>query len=91
MNCSPTALASGARCYCLPDNGQRAAWIYLLCRWSNAGGTPPCTLPTAPVDLGVVAGDSENTLSWPSVVSATGYNVKRSLVTGGPYTIIGTA
>jgi hypothetical protein len=92
MNCRPDALARAAvRFTGLPNNRLQAAQIYALCAWANAGGVPPCTLPTAPVDLGVVAGDSKNTLSWPAGVGATGYSIKRSLVPGGPYTVIGTS
>jgi hypothetical protein len=91
IDCSPSGIAYSARCYCLPDDRQRAAWIYSLCAWANAGGTPPCTLPTAPVDLGASAGDGQVTLTWPVGVGATGYNIKRTLVPGGPYTVIGTS
>jgi hypothetical protein len=41
--------------------------------------------------LGASAGNGQVILTWPSVVDATGYNIKRSLVPGGPYTIIGTS
>lgn len=93
MDCTPSALANASRCHCFKGRW-RAVWIYTLCTWANAGGpppAPPCTLPTSPVDLGVVAGDSQNTLNWPAGVGATGYNIKRALVTGGPYTVIGTS
>jgi hypothetical protein len=68
-----------------------ASQIAAACAWANAGGGPPCTLPTAPVDLGVSAGNSQNTLNWPAGIGATGYNIKRALVSGGPYTVIGTS
>jgi fibronectin type 3 domain-containing protein len=35
-------------------------------------------------------GDSQVTLLWDAVEVATGYNVKRSTVAGGPYTNIAT-
>jgi hypothetical protein len=52
---------------------------------------PPCTLPSSPVDLGAVAGIGSVTLSWTPSAGATGYNIKRSLLAGGPYTTVGTA
>lgn len=88
MNCDPASLAAAARCFCLPDDRQRGAMIYLLCQWSNKVG---CTLPTAPIDLGVVTGDGQVTLIWPAGVGATIYNIKRALVPGGPYVVIGTS
>jgi hypothetical protein len=91
MNCDPAALASASRCWCFPADRQRAAMLYLACQWANAGGAPPCTLPTAPIDLGTSAGNKIVTLTWPAGVGATGYIVKRSLISGGPYTVIGTA
>ena len=65
--------------------------LYLACKWASAGGAPPCTLPTAPVDLGASAGNAQVTLTWPVGSGATGYNIKRALVPGGPYTVIGTS
>ncbi|MGC3960998.1 MAG: discoidin domain-containing protein [Verrucomicrobiota bacterium] len=44
------------------------------------GATPP-----APAGLNTTAGDGQAALSWPASAGATGYEVKRSLVTGGPY------
>ena len=44
--------------------------------------------PPAPTSLNAVGGDTRVTLTWPSVLGATGYQVKRSLTAGGPYTII---
>lgn len=45
---------------------------------------PPATL--APV---AVPTNNQVTLSWPAVTGATSYNVKRSLVAGGPHTLLG--
>ncbi|MBP2632061.1 MAG: hypothetical protein H6Q70_2689 [Firmicutes bacterium] len=41
-----------------------------------------------PTNLAAVAGNSQVTLSWTAVDGATGYNVKRSITAGGPYTTI---
>lgn len=92
MNCDPATLVNLARCLsCVPRGMQAEVQLYLLCQWANSGGAPPCTLPTAPVDLGASAGNAQVTLTWPAGVGATGYNIKRALVPGGPYTVIGTA
>lgn len=44
-------------------------------------------IPT-PSNLTAIAGDSQVSLSWDAVLGATGYNVKRSTASGGPYTTI---
>lgn len=44
--------------------------------------------PSAPT-VSITGGDAQATLNWNSVANATGYNVKRSSTTGGPYTIVG--
>ena len=46
--------------------------------------------PDAPA-LTAVPGDSQVFLSWPMSPGATGYNVKRATITGGPYTTVNTA
>lgn len=51
----------------------------------GGGGTP--TLPT-PLSLYANPLDGDVDLTWNTSVGATGYTVKRALVTGGPYTII---
>lgn len=43
---------------------------------------------SSPINLSAVAGNSNVQLSWSAVTGATGYNVKRSLTSGGPYDTI---
>lgn len=46
------------------------------------------TLIPSPTTLSAIAGDSQVTLSWNAVTSATVYKVKRGSTSGGPYTTI---
>ena len=47
--------------------------------------------PVPPVGLNIVASSNEQVvLNWNGCGWATGYNVKRATVSGGPYTVIGT-
>jgi len=46
--------------------------------------------PSAPNGLTATAGNSQTTLSWVASLGATGYNVKRSMTSGGSYTVIAT-
>jgi hypothetical protein len=41
VDCSPKVLGSAARCWCLPIDRQRGAWIYLLCLWLKKKPSPP--------------------------------------------------
>jgi len=43
-----------------------------------------------PAGLTAVAGNNQVTLTWNALLGATSYNVKRSTVSGGPYTTIST-
>ena len=38
--------------------------------------------------VSIAAGDAQATLSWSPVANATGYNIKRSSTSGGPYTTV---
>ena len=54
----------------------------------SAPNWPP---PTTPTGLSAVAPSwNQISLTWNGLAGATGYNVKRSTVSGGPYTIIAT-
>ena len=46
--------------------------------------------PSAPTNLVATSGNAKVTLSWNSSPSATGYSVKRSLTSGGPYANVAT-
>jgi len=48
------------------------------------------TAPTAPTGLAASVGSGTVTLTWNASGGATSYSVKRGLVSGGPYTGIGT-
>ncbi len=48
------------------------------------------SVPAAPTGLAAAAGNAQIALTWTSSSGATGYYVKRSTTTGGPYTQIGT-
>jgi rhamnogalacturonan endolyase len=68
---------------------------YFTVQASNSGGTSASsntanattTLPP-PTSLTATPGNTQVFLSWPVVTSATGYSVRRSATTGGPYTAI---
>jgi len=50
----------------------------------STGPSPPGSLTAAP-------GDTQVTLTWPSVAAATSYIVERGTASGGPYSLIGAA
>ncbi|GGA05073.1 hypothetical protein GCM10008018_58850 [Paenibacillus marchantiophytorum] len=49
------------------------------------------SVPSAPLTLSAIGGDSIVNLEWSPSVGATGYNIKRSTTIGGPYTTIATS
>ncbi len=57
---------------------------------AQASATPAATgvPPAAPTNLAATAGDTQVSLTWSASSGATSYNVKRSLISGGPYTQI---
>jgi hypothetical protein len=46
--------------------------------------------PAAPTNLTATAGNAQVSLTWSASIDATSYNVKRSLTSGGPYTLVAT-
>jgi fibronectin type 3 domain-containing protein len=59
---------------------------------AQASATPQAPIvplpPAAPTHLTATAGNAAVTLTWTASIGATSYNVKRSLISGGPYTQI---
>jgi chitodextrinase len=51
----------------------------------------PAVVPAAPTGLVATGGDAQVSLTWTAATGATSYNVKRSTVSGGPYTTVSTA
>ncbi|HET6381898.1 MAG TPA: SdrD B-like domain-containing protein, partial [Armatimonadota bacterium] len=53
--------------------------------------TPQVPAPAPPTGVSAQAGAAQITLNWTASSGATGYNVKRSSIQGGPYTTVATA
>ncbi len=54
----------------------------------NPGGGGQTTAPAAPTGLAATPGNAQVLLTWAATANATGYTLKRSTTTGGPYTAI---
>ncbi|MEO7933317.1 MAG: LamG-like jellyroll fold domain-containing protein [Chthoniobacterales bacterium] len=54
----------------------------------QASATPLPPVPNAPSGLTATPGNGQIALSWSAASGAASYNVKRSTVSGGPYTVI---
>jgi len=72
-----------------------AGWIdefRVYTGWGDASFVESVRQATAgPGGLMAVPGTNQVTLAWNALLGATSYNVKRSTVSGGPYTTISTA
>jgi fibronectin type 3 domain-containing protein len=79
---SDTALAGGTTYYyvvsAVSSGGESA----------NSTQASATTIPAAPTGLTATAGSNQVALSWTASIGTTSYNVKRSTVSGGPYTTI---
>ena len=51
----------------------------------------PLTIPQAPTGLAATPGNMQVSLNWSASSGASGYNIKRSTINGGPYTTVGTS
>ena len=71
----PAANATSNRIYSLTSANIASAFLQVV-----IGAVPP-----APTGLAGTAGNAQVSLTWNAVSGATGYNVKRSLTSGGPY------
>jgi cellulose 1,4-beta-cellobiosidase len=67
-----------------PDSGGESADS------SQASVTPQAPVPPAPGGLTATAGNAQVALSWNASTGATGYRVKRSTTSGGPYNVVGS-
>jgi fibronectin type 3 domain-containing protein len=52
---------------------------------NEVSATPTCPTPGVPGGLAATPGNAQVSLSWGAVSGASGYNVKRSTTSGGPY------
>ena len=71
----PAANATSNRIYAMTTAGIASAFLQV-----QVGAVPP-----APTGLAGTAGNAQVSLAWNAVSGATGYNVKRSTTSGGPY------
>ncbi|TVY05563.1 pectinesterase family protein [Paenibacillus cremeus] len=55
---------------------------------SEVSVVPALPAPSAPTGLAATAGNAQVVLNWTAVSGATGYKVKRSSTSGGPYTLL---
>jgi fibronectin type 3 domain-containing protein len=55
---------------------------------SEASATPQGLPPAAPTGLTATPGNAQVALTWTASAGATGYNVKRATVSGGPYAVV---
>jgi uncharacterized repeat protein (TIGR03806 family) len=55
---------------------------------AQASATPQLFPPPAPTGLAAGAGNARVALTWVAAARATGYNVKRSTISGGPYSVV---
>jgi hypothetical protein len=53
---------------------------------ASSGGSPQ--IPAAPTALTASAGDAQVSLTWSASANASSYNVKRGVVSGGPYSLV---
>ena len=72
--------------YLAPNNG--FGNVAELQFYSPSPGLP--VVPLAPTGLTATPGDKQIQLSWSTSPGATNYNIKRAIVSGGPYTVVGT-
>lgn len=75
-------------------------YYYVVSAFNKGGETPNSAqavatptipaIPYAPTNLAATVGDRSVALSWTTSLGATSYRVKRSTISGGPYTQIAT-
>jgi hypothetical protein len=60
--------------------------LWWLSPTNNPSYPVPTAAPVAPTISAALAGDRQVLISWQGIPFATGYNLKRATVSGGPYT-----
>ena len=65
-----------------------AACSSMTATGGSGGNSQP---PAAPASLQTMAGNAQVALGWTASTGATGYNVKRSTASGGPYTTVSSS
>jgi len=75
----PAANATSNRVYALTTANLASAFLQVVVG----------AVPSAPTGLGATPGNAQVALAWTAVSGATGYNVKRSATSGGPYANVG--
>ena len=95
MTLKPSSLGSTTQNYLgrsqWPDpylNGQLDEFRIIDRALSAAEVAALASPPSAPAGFTATAGASQVALSWNAVAGATGYNVKRATVSGGPYVTV---
>ena len=76
----PVADATANRIFAMTTANIVSAFLQLV----------PASVPPAPTGLTATAGNAQVQLGWAASSGATGYNVKRSTTSGGPYSNIAT-
>jgi fibronectin type 3 domain-containing protein len=74
-------------------NGTTYYYVLSALNPSGEGGDSPQVMATPiaqPSGVAAVRGAGQVALSWTASAGATSYKVRRSLVSGGPYTVVGT-
>jgi chitin-binding protein len=76
---TPAANATSNRVYAQTSANIQSAFLQVT----------PGNVPSAPTNPSATAGNAQVVVSWTAASGATGYNVKRSTTSGGPYSNVG--
>jgi hypothetical protein len=79
----PAMPAGGASAQIYIGNSKNAGWAPMAFTVTTTAA------PSPPAGLGAASGNRSVTLSWSASSGATGYHVKRSTTSAGPYTQVG--